>query len=226
MNNFESCGDYDGGDCIGQSSYKNINWPNCPYNEAYIGNGECDHFIENDEECDGCNADADGGDCFVYIPRCFDPETKVMKRNGQYVKVKNLSVGDQIMTLEILEDSTTTSKTFTTVTIAEILKGSFNAHKFVFENGKTLTVTSSHLMIIFKDGNIKMEQVMAMDVKVNDFMLFDGAKMSKVVEIEDVKILNKVNIDTVAGYLYANDIFVTSMCETLEGIKARNDKIY
>ena len=80
----------------------------------------------------------------------------MIKHNGQYVEVKDLSVGDQIMTLENLEDLTNTSssKAFTTVTTSEILKGIFNGHKFTFENGKTLTVTSSHLMIILKDSNI------------------------------------------------------------------------
>ena len=56
-------------------------------------------------------------------------------------------------------------------------------------------------------------------------MLFDGGKISKVVEYEDVKILDKVNIETDTGNMYANDVFVTSMCETLEGIKARNQLI-
>ena len=53
LNNFESCGDYDGGDCLGPS-YKNVDWPNCPYNEAYIGNGECDlHMSTKDCDFDG-----------------------------------------------------------------------------------------------------------------------------------------------------------------------------
>ena len=141
----------------------------------------------------------------------------VIKHNGQHVEVKDLSVGDQIMTFENLEDlnNASSSKAFTTVTTSEILKGLYNAHKFTFENGKTLTVTSSHLMIILKDVNIiKMTQVMAIDVKINDIMHFADGKTSKVVEIEDVKILNKVNIETASGYLYANNVFVTSMCET------------
>ena len=57
LNNFESCGDYDGGDCA-DTSYKNINWPNCPYNEDYIGNGKCDQYMGKVE----CNYD--GLDCF------------------------------------------------------------------------------------------------------------------------------------------------------------------
>ena len=163
--------------------------------------------------------------CFLYLNyRCFDPKTKVMKHNGQYVLVEDLIVGDRIMTLKKLENSTILSlKAFTTVTTAEIIKGSFNAHKFIFENGKTITVTSSHLMIILKDGIINnLAQVMAMDARFNDVMLFEEGKISKVVKIEDVKLLNKVNIETDAGNLYANDIFVTSMCENLEEIKAKN----
>ena len=38
-------------------SFKNINQPNCPYNEVYIGNGECDQYMKKQV----CNYD--GNDC-------------------------------------------------------------------------------------------------------------------------------------------------------------------
>ena len=66
LNNFESCGDYDGGDCIGPS-FKNINWPKRPYNEVYIGNGECDQYMNKLV----CNYD--GEDCnFGLLESIFD----------------------------------------------------------------------------------------------------------------------------------------------------------
>lgn len=50
MNNFESCGDHDGGDCK-SPLYRNKIWPNCPYNQAYIGNGECDQYMSKTKDC-------------------------------------------------------------------------------------------------------------------------------------------------------------------------------
>ena len=55
-NNFFSCGNYDGGDCIPPNVKRK---PNCPYNPEYIGDSNClSHY-----NITGC--EFDGGDCCV-----------------------------------------------------------------------------------------------------------------------------------------------------------------
>ena len=54
-NNFQSCGNYDGGDCRPPNITE---WPDCPHNPALIQNGMCDDHMKFME---GCNYD--GGDC-------------------------------------------------------------------------------------------------------------------------------------------------------------------
>ena len=52
QNNFPSCNNHDGGDCRPQNIKQ---WPNCPYNPEFIGDGIClDHFKTKPE----CNYDA------------------------------------------------------------------------------------------------------------------------------------------------------------------------
>ena len=48
VNNFSSCGNYDGGDC----RPPNITvWPECPHNPALIGDGTCDDHLKTKPEC-------------------------------------------------------------------------------------------------------------------------------------------------------------------------------
>ena len=55
FNNFLTCENYDKGDCRHSSKSE---WPECPFNPEYIGDGTCfDHFKTKSE----CNHD--GGDC-------------------------------------------------------------------------------------------------------------------------------------------------------------------
>merc|ERR1712150_333179 len=102
---------------------------------------------------------------------CFDKKTKVIKRNGEIVNVINLAVGDDIMTSENEEES------FTMVTNVTEVHGSFDAHKFIMEDGKILTVTSPHLMLVHKDGELK--PMVAKEVQLHDIMRMEGGKMWK-----------------------------------------------
>ena len=54
FNYFKSCDNNDGGDCRPLNS---TDWPNCPQNPSYIGDGICDYANHN-KECD-----FDGKDC-------------------------------------------------------------------------------------------------------------------------------------------------------------------
>ena len=65
VNNFSSCGNYDGGDCRPPNI---TDWAECPHNPVLIGDGTCDNYLVNTE----CNFD--GFDC------CDKPE---LIGNGQ-----------------------------------------------------------------------------------------------------------------------------------------------
>ena len=54
QNNFPSCNNHDGGDCRPQNIKQ---WPNCPYNTEFFGDGRCYKHFNNTE----CNFDR--GDC-------------------------------------------------------------------------------------------------------------------------------------------------------------------
>ena len=55
VNNFETCQIYDGEDC---PPLNTIEWPECPHNPKFIGDGICDDHLKNKAECNH-----DGGDC-------------------------------------------------------------------------------------------------------------------------------------------------------------------
>ena len=148
------------------------------------------------------------------VPICFHPDTMVKKSNGQLVKVIELTEGDDIMTLENMEVCPTN------VTNATVIHGSFDALKFVLEDGKNITVTPLHLMLILKNG--EMSPLQAKDLQVHDIMPLEGRKLSKIVDIEHVKIATKVNIETASGAFYANGIFVTGMCEKSPSLEGKN----
>ena len=58
QNNFAICGDFDGGDCKSiEDSNDDDEFPNCPHNPKFIGDGVCDRHLAHS----GCNFD--GGDC-------------------------------------------------------------------------------------------------------------------------------------------------------------------
>ena len=54
-----------------------------------------------------------------------------------------------------------------------------------------------HDASILKNG--EMSPLQAKDLQVHDIMPLEGRKLSKIVDIENVKIATKVNIETAAG---------------------------
>merc|ERR1711935_11414 len=78
-------------------------------------------------------------------------------------------------------------KFYDEVVNCEILEGNFPAQKFLFSNGKSITVTSNHLMIIFTENHFEM--VPAKEIQINDVMCFKYG-ISTILEISEL-ILNK-----------------------------------
>ena len=145
---------------------------------------------------------------------CFDEDTQVIKNDGKSVAVKDLTEGDRI--LSIKDASNPHEKFYDEVTNATLVHGSFAAHKLVFSNGKSITVTSPHLMMILKDSIMQM--VAAKDVQVHDIMCFENSEFSAVTETVETLLPRKMNIATKTGLFFANDLLTTGMCENIPKI--------
>ena len=72
MNDFATCNNYDGGDCIPPNVTK---WQNCPFNPEFIGDGTC----QTDFNTPDCNFD--GGDC----PECMTMSGSVVSGVENFV---------------------------------------------------------------------------------------------------------------------------------------------
>ena len=111
---------------------------------------------------------------------CFEENTKVSRDDGKIIYVKDLKEGEMIQSIK---DG---KKFYDKVIEVSIFEGKFQAHKFVFSNGKTITVTSPHLMMIWK--GTEMVMTAARDVKMHDLMCFENNAFAKVTEILDIKL--------------------------------------
>ena len=94
---------------------------------------------------------------------CFDENTQVLiqdgyKATGSKIPMHQLTVGDMI--LSVKEDHIF----YDEVTKCSTVEGKFAAINFEFENGKSITVTSNHLMLVFNGDELEMTP--AKDVQV------------------------------------------------------------
>jgi hypothetical protein len=112
---------------------------------------------------------------------CFEETTKVTKQNGEIITVKKLLEGDVILTSDNRRNS------YDEVTNCTKIYGKFPAFKFEFSNGNSITVTSTHLMLVFIGNSIKMTP--AKDIRIEDVMCFENG-LSKISKIDEV-ILSK-----------------------------------
>ena len=81
---------------------------------------------------------------------CFDENTQVQNHNGDLICVKHLEVGNRILSIKNI-DKLSEEPFYDDVTNVTIIEGgSFPSHVFHFENGKSITTTSPHIMAIFK----------------------------------------------------------------------------
>ena len=137
---------------------------------------------------------------------CFDEKTLVTKKGGETVCINELSEGDMILSQKdnnIYHD---------VVTRCNTIEGKFPAQKFDFENGKTITVTSKHLMLVFNGDELEMTP--AREIQENDVMYFEDG-FSKVIEISDLILDRKIQLNTKSGLFYANNLLTTGMCENI-----------
>ena len=145
------------------------------------------------------------GEIIINTHWCFEESTEVTREDGSTVAVKDLNEGERILSQK---DG---KKFYDKVIDATIIEGKVPAHKFEFANGKHVTATSPHLMMVWK-GN-EMEMVAAREVQVHDLMCFEDGKFTKVTKVVDVVLDRKVSVNTLSGTLYGNGVLTTGMCD-------------
>ena len=149
---------------------------------------------------------------------CFSEFTTVWTKNesqsddfAQLIKVKNLEEGSLVGTLDIsAKKYEKNTFTWTRATDVTIQNGNWKAHTFAFCNGIKLTVTSPHLMIIKKNGELYFSR--ADNVQIGDEMIVEK-KLVHVVEIKSQRIKKKVAVETEDGTIEANGIFASGLCD-------------
>ena len=93
------------------------------------------------------------GEIIINVHFCFEESTEVTREDGTLVAVKDLKEGDKILSLKVTNGGT---KYHDKVINATVIEGKCEAHKFVFSNGKSITATSPHLMMIWKDNKLEV----------------------------------------------------------------------
>ena len=149
---------------------------------------------------------------------CFDDTTIVWTKNetqldeyAKQVMAKNVEEGDLVATIDLsLQPNERDTFMWTRATDVTISNGSWKAHSFIFNNGHHLTVTSPHLMIIWKDGIAYFKR--ADQIEVGDKMKV-GKLMTRVTRIKNHMIASKVAIETEDGTIQVNGVLASGLCD-------------
>lgn len=150
---------------------------------------------------------------------CFDEKTVVWSKNetqsdedAKQVLVGNLKEGDLVRTIGLKKSPNEPHVLmWTRATDVTVQKGgNYIAHTFLFSNDRQLTVTSPHIMIIWKDG--KPYFVRADQVQPGDNMIVDD-NLNRIKSIKAKEINTKVNVETEDGTIEANGILTSGFCD-------------
>ena len=155
---------------------------------------------------------------------CFDEATVVWSKNetqsdedAKQVLVGNLQEGDLVRTLGLKDLSDETRMfTWTRATDVTVHKGgNYMAHTFFFRNDRQITVTSPHIMIIWKEG--KPYFIRADQIKPGDEMIVDE-NLNRIKSIETKVLSTKVNVETEDGTIEANGVLTSGFCDHNPGL--------
>ena len=156
--------------------------------------------------------------------RCFDENTVVWSKNetqsdenAKQVLIGNLQEGDLVRTLS-LKNSADEPRMFTWTRATDVTVykgGNYIAHTFLFENDHQLTVTSPHIMIVWKDG--KPYFIRADQVKPGDEMIVDE-HLNQIKSIVNKVVDKKVNDETEDGTIEANGVLTSGFCDHNPGL--------
>jgi len=145
------------------------------------------------------------GRCITWMPFCpfcFDENTRVWTKaesqsdeEAEQIPIKHLKEGNLVrtMTPELLAGKIQDVIEWTRATDVTVINGDWMVHKFIFDTGDHLTVTSQHMMIIWP--NNLPHFVRADEVKIGDMMRVHQT-LEKVAEIKTFMVDVKVSVET------------------------------
>ena len=152
-----------------------------------------------------------GGSCFGETTMVWTKNETELDQYARKVMVKDLLEGSLVATFDINHNyDTDSSLVWTRATDVTILSGMWKAHSISFATGHQLTVTSPHLMIIWKDEAPYF--VRADQVQIGDEMKVES-KMTVVTQIEDHMIDTKVAVETEEGTIQVNGVLASGLCD-------------
>jgi len=157
---------------------------------------------------------------------CFSSDTIVWMKNeslpdelANEVMVKDVLEGSLVGTLDTsLQPNQDHKFMWTRATDVTIYDGNWMAHEFTFSDGRHLTATSPHLMIVMNNGEFYF--LRADDVQIGDEMVIDGTE-AKVTNIQNFWIDSKVAIETEEGTIQANGVFTSGLCDENQDLVGR-----
>jgi len=163
------------------------------------------------------------GRCIEWLPVCpwfcFEENTRVWTKaesqadeEAEQIPIKHLKEGNLVrtMTPELLAGKVQDVMEWTRATDVTIINGDWMVHKFIFDTGDHLTVTSQHMMIIWP--NNLPHFVRADEVKIGDMMRVHQT-LEKITEIKTFMVDVKVSVETEDGTLQANDVLTSGFCD-------------
>jgi hypothetical protein len=155
----------------------------------------------------GCYPVFPGNGCYCpsAIPLCFSANTKmiVLENNEECKKnVTEIKKGDLVLTFD--ENEKIYSK------VIENIKneGIFEFYEIQLKDGKNISVTGNHTMIVFDNNTIKFKY--ACELKEGDLLRTNDG-LHEISKISNEMKYNSYQISTEKGTVLANDVLVSTI---------------
>ena len=155
----------------------------------------------------GCYPVFPGNGCYCpsVIPLCFSGNTKmiVLENNEECKKnVNEIKKGDLVLTFNGNE------KIFSKVIETKLNEGIFEFYDIQLKDGKNISVTGNHTMIVFDNNTIKFKY--ACELKVGDLLRTNDG-LHEILKISNEMKYNSYKISTEKGTVLANDVLVSTI---------------
>ena len=161
----------------------------------------------------GCYPGYPGGGCFFSTPMCFSTNTKmiVLDNDKECIKIASeIRKGDLVLTFDGKE------KVFTKVMDTKKNEGIFEFYEMKLKNGKNISVTGNHTMIVFDKNTKEIKFKYACELKEGDLLRTNDG-LFEIMKINNEMMYNSYEISTEKGTVLANDVLVSTIY--LEGNK-------
>ena len=167
----------------------------------------------------GCSGGSSGGCCFFpyFEPGgagiaggcyfCFSLNTKmiVLENGEECIKfVSEIRKGDLVLTFDGKE------KRFTKIIESKKNEGIFEFYEIQLKNGKNISVTGNHTMIVFDKDKKEIKFKYACELKEGDLLRTNDG-LSEIMKINEEMMYNSYQISTEKGTVLANDVLVSTI---------------